>query len=120
MLLRHWIHCRKKPVIFPPSRIIIHIQPITSIKLLIIILIGLQSRRNSIRKRSPERTILRALNYRCRRISHYPVVTQMVVDVKVIISAFNIPAINQNTPLRCSTGIIFCLFVNDAAYIGGV
>ncbi|MFT4223182.1 hypothetical protein [Dysgonomonas sp.] len=45
---------------------------------------------------------------------------QKMIEEEARRYAFNIPAINQNTPLRCSTGIIFCLFVNDAAYIGGV
>jgi hypothetical protein len=47
-----------------------------------------------IRKRHPERIILRALHHRCRCIGYDPVVAQMVVDVKVIISIFIIAAID--------------------------
>ncbi|MDR1716195.1 MAG: hypothetical protein LBS20_10150, partial [Prevotella sp.] len=75
-------------------RIIIHIQPVPTIQLLIIILVRLLILPRSIRKRHTERIILRTLNHRCRCIGYYPVVTQMVGDVKVIISSFIITTID--------------------------
>ncbi len=82
------------------------------IQLLVVVFVGLFTLLGSrtLSKSCSERIILRTLYHRCRCIGYDPVIAQMVVDVKVIISRFIITPINQYS-------FQSIVFVNDIAYI---
>ena len=114
ILLRQRIY-RCKPAdstFIVSSRVVVHIQSMHHIQLLSVVLVRLLALFGSrtLCKRCPERIILRTLHHRCRCIGYDPVIAQMVVDVKVIISRFIIPSIDQYS-------FQDIVLVNDITYI---